>query len=241
MLIASKRHTADDLALWEELQGTDRMLANRKLHQMASQAAVVIRRFAESGGCYAGVSWGKDSVVLAHLIVASQVDVPLAWVKQRPLYNPDCELVRDAFCKRFPSVRYDEIEVAMTRGKTTWHATGSLESGFAKARERHGGRHLSGIRSQEAGGRAIRQAVFGTTSNNTCAPLTYWKHKHIFAYLAMYDLPVHPVYAMLGGGRWDRDKVRVCSLGGQRGAGIGRAEWEDEYYGDVLARLKHER
>ena len=58
-----------------------------------------------------------------------------------------------------------------------------------------------------------------------------------FGYLAAHDLPVHPAYAMLGGGRWERDRIRVASLGGRRGDGIGRAEWEREYYSDVLNRL----
>ena len=60
----------------------------------------------------------------------------------------------------------------------------------------------------------------------------------VFAYLASRQLPVHPAYAMLGGGRYQRDRIRVSSLGGRRGDGMGRAEWEREYYGDILRRLE---
>ena len=41
----------------------------------------------------------------------------------------------------------------------------------------------------------------------------------------------------LPGGRFPRDRIRVASLSGRRGDGMGRAEWEREYYGDVLRRL----
>ena len=37
-------------------------------------------------------------------------------------------------------------------------------------------------------------------------------------------------YACSLGGLLDRSKLRVASLGGQRGTGWGRAEWERRYY-----------
>ncbi|TXH99574.1 MAG: hypothetical protein E6Q76_19695 [Rhizobium sp.] len=60
----------------------------------------------------------------------------------------------------------------------------------------------------------------------------------VFAYLAFHGLPVHPNYAMLGAGRWPREYLRTAPLGGKRGDQFGRAEWEREYYGDVLRRLE---
>lgn len=60
----------------------------------------------------------------------------------------------------------------------------------------------------------------------------------MFAYLHRFDLPVHPAYAMSRGGLWDRDRIRVASLGGRRGEGMGRAEWERAYYGRELTRLE---
>ena len=59
----------------------------------------------------------------------------------------------------------------------------------------------------------------------------------VMAYLARFNLPVHPAYGMLGSGRYDRERIRVATLGGERGGGAGRREWESEYYGDVLNRI----
>jgi hypothetical protein len=42
---------------------------------------------------------------------------------------------------------------------------------------------------------------------------------------------------MVGGSRWERGRIRVSSLLGERGNGIGRKEWEEEYYSDEIRRI----
>lgn len=73
-------------------------------------------------------------------------------------------------------------------------------------------------------------------SKNSCRPLAYWTEKEIFAYLAFYDLPIHPNYAMLGGGRFRREKIRVGPH--WMGVQFGNDLWEREYYQDILNRLE---
>lgn len=235
MLIETPRHTEADLDLWRELELAD-VVHGATISAKVGKAAEVIRDFASNGDCYAGISWGKDSVVLAHLLAMHAPNVTLAWVKQVPLFNPDCELVRDEFLSRH-SAAYREIVIQLRRGHLTWHATGSIEAGFAEASRLFGQRYFSGIRASESGGRKIRMRTHGVTSKNTCAPLGWWTEQDIFSYLAIHDLPVHPVYAMLGQGRWERRHIRTCRLDGRSGDGIGRAEWELEYYGDTLRRV----
>lgn len=75
---------------------------------------------------------------------------------------------------------------------------------------------------------------WGTTTTSTCAPIGFWKNDDVFAYLKKYDLPVHPNYAMLGGGRYKRESIRVAEIGDTHGSGMGRSEWEREYYPDIL-------
>ena len=79
--------------------------------------------------------------------------------------------------------------------------------------------------------------MWGESSPNTCAPIGWWTARDVFAYLHLHGLPVHPAYAMTRGGLWPRDRIRVASLGGQRGRGAGREEWERLYYGDELRRI----
>ena len=54
----------------------------------------------------------------------------------------------------------------------------------------------------------------------------------------IHAMPVHPNYAMLGVGRWDKYRLRVAAVGHCEGDGMGRREWEREYYGDILNRTE---
>ena len=76
----------------------------------------------------------------------------------------------------------------------------------------------------------------GSQQKKTLAPLSLWKSDDVFAYIEQHGLPLHPVYGMLGGGRYDRKHLRVDCIGGIEGNGIGRLEWEKEYYPDVLRK-----
>ena len=97
-------------------------------------------------------------------------------------------------------------------------------------------RHILGLRAQENATRARRQRFYGHSSKNGCAPITRWRDSHVFAYLHMTSMPVHPAYAMSYHGAWERGRLRVDTLGGQPGRGHGRESWERRYFGDALDR-----
>lgn len=239
-LIPSPRHTAPDLAHWRRLDAYDRRLAgSERLAARAAQAVDAIREFAAAGPCYVGASWGKDSVVVAHMARLADPAIPIVWVRVEPIENPDCALVRDAFLARFPGA-YDEIVTHCSWDGAQWvrpetkhrHAAGAQTSGagFEIAAGRYGDRYVSGVRGEESGGREMRMRSLGVSTTRTCAPIGWWSGVEVFAYLSRHDLPVHPAYAMTMGGALDRIRVRVASLGGERGTGRGRREWERAYY-----------
>jgi phosphoadenosine phosphosulfate reductase len=234
MLIPSARHTPKDLELWTAHEAAD-IEHGERLDAKIQRSLDAVRRFAEQP-CYAGVSWGKDSLVLAHLVAISGMEIPVVWFRVEPIKNPDCEFVRDAFLNTHP-LNYCEIERWCSRDESGWHASGTMESAAAEAVQTFGPRRILGIRADESGERRLTCLVNGVSSVNSCRPLAWWTAQDIMGYLARFDLPVHPAYAMLGGGRYDRWQLRVASLGGRRGDGMGRAEWEQEYYGDVIRRL----
>lgn len=241
-LIESPRQTAADLAHWRSMERLDRVLAqSSELSRMEQRALAVLREFARKGPSYVGVSWGKDSVVVAHLawrLRAEGVHLPLVWVRVEPIENPDCVLVRDAFLARFPLVYHEVVAHCWHDETGRLRAKGTLEQGFARARDVVGARHVSGIRGQESSERALRMAHFGEATDSTCAPIGWWRGEHVFAYLAKYDLPIHPAYAMTWGGTLDRARVRVSALGLTRGTGRGRTTWERQYYRDVLEDIE---
>ena len=247
MLIVSPRHRPRDLELWAEQEEADLIHAGTTAFAAKVERAIdEICDFAARKRCYAGVSWGKDSTVLAHLIhsgVSRLKDATptLVWVKVSPIANPDCDRVADDFLERFWAP-YHRVDIDCDRDLFGFHATGTLERGFSQAARFTGATaHISGVRAEESGERKWRMRKWGAETIRTLAPIGWWSHADVFGYLASRDLPVHPAYAMQGGGRWPRSRIRVASLGGRRGDGMGRAEWEAEYYGDLLRRLSAQR
>lgn len=244
MLIASPRQTDRDRDQWTRDEDIDRVhCRSSSFKRRVKEARQALARFTDSAEpCYVGVSWGKDSVVVAHLAAwlkrEKRRTLPLVWLKSVPGFNPDCILVRDEFRRMFPELPYAEIETPRRHDEEGWHSTGTMEEGFREASRRYGDRHVSGVRAEESTVRSLRMRRWGENSPNTCAPIGWWTARDVFAYLHVNGLPVHPVYAMTQGGLWERDRLRVASLDETHGRGRGRAEWEAHYYPDVLRTLR---
>lgn len=236
MLIKSHRHTAADLKLWAEYYAADRMHADL-INLRVVSAMRAIEMFLQKGPAYLSVSWGKDSVCVAHLVHSIAPDTPTIHVRQSNEL-PETLLVRDAFFERWPMSGYRETFVSYDDSEhVTASSTKAFDKLFFAAFDSMGERRITGIRAEESGGRRVRMRTHGLASINALAPIGWWKAADVYAYLAKHDLPTHPSYAMLGGGRWKRGRLRVDGLGGAGGDQFGRAEWEKEYYGDVLRRL----
>ena len=235
-LIESPRFQPGDLAAWQAAAARDLVWADTPAYrERVEDAELRLYRWGRDKDFYAGTSWGKDSMALAHMLAQYLPGKPLVWIRVEPIKNPECLLVRDEFLRRFPAVRYDEITVhCRIDADGVPHATGTLEAGFAEAARRHGENHISGIRRHEAAGREKHYRASGGETDRTLAPLIRWTGDDVFAYLAQHDLPVHPVYAMSMGGVIDRSKLRVASLRGRSGTGMGRREWEDLYYPEFM-------
>ncbi len=248
MLTPSPRHRPADLALWRELEQGDLLESRRPaLAGRVAASLAAVRDFAAKGPCYASVSWGKDSVVLAWLVATAAPRVPLVNLRVSPTRNPDCDAVRDAFLARHPldyheePVDYGGVDPSLPTVVWDRETYRLWDAAWRRVSARFGGRHLSGVRGDESRGRSIRVKRWGLASPNACAPLGHWTQAQVFAALAAAALPVHPAYAMLGGGRWPRDRLRTSEVGDEKGVGCGRRAWESEYYGDVLRRLAARR
>lgn len=244
MLIDSPRLHARDRSRWAECEREDALHARSAAFvRHVKRATVALLDFlnADEGG-YCGVSWGKDSVVVADLVQRCAATLPLVWIRIDPIENPDCESVRDAFLRMWPSARYEEIQIVAPPkpGGVGWNWRGTLERGFAEAVRRYGDRHVSGVRGEESATRKLRMKLHGESTEKTCAPIGWWSGADVFAYLHAHGLPVHPAYAMSQGGVWERERLRVASLGGKRGAGMGRRAWEWHYYREELRALGEE-
>lgn len=228
MLITVPSLDERDLEVWRTHERMDALNAQRwasRLSEMASRATDVIRTWMLGGPGYAGVSWGKDSVVVASLIAEARLAIPLVWVRLDGVENPDCPLVRDAFLARWPHVDYHEIAAPPT------HHAERTKAGFTLASRRWGARYVSGVRAAEAAVRKMSIIHRGLDTGRACRPIGHWSTAHVYAYAYARQLPLHPAYAMTMGGLYDREHRRVAAIGGERGTEFGRAELEARYYG----------
>jgi len=229
MLIITHRHTAEDLEAWKDYEDIDEISSWSKYNEI--QSTRIMQQFLESNkkSCIM-TSWGKDSIVLLHLFVRLGIKRPVVHMRVEYRSNPDCLLVRDEFLKMF-DVEYYEHEYPY------WQVEAS-EKHWADLARRYGVR-CSGIRAEESAIRSKQFELFGFSTRNSCRPLMKWRKPEIFAYIHHNNLPLNPVYGYLGGGRWRREDLRTHALhsdADRAGSGLGRIEWEREYYGDVIAR-----
>lgn len=243
-LLASKRHRPEDIEHWSRCERMDAERAVTLLRgRKVGDAERTIRAFADGGPCYVGTSWGKDSVVVAHMVSRVAPELPVAHVVQEgPHKDPEQDAVRDAFLARW-RIDYHEIVVPpMPDEQGDMERSPQLEAGIAECRRRWGKRWVSGLRADESGARA-KMARIDTAReragrySSTCCPIRWWSADDVFAYLYAHGLPVHPSYACTRGGMWDRGQIRVSIIGGKKGRGFGREEWERVYYGDVVRRI----
>lgn len=247
MLIDTARLTDRDRAHWERLAHYDDALSrDPALTRMEQQGVAAVTRFAETGEPWSvSVSWGKDSVVAAHLALLAVPTARLVWARAKDVETPETEQVRDSFLATHPSARYEEIEyefrvpLRFEPGHTTAPTQDALKETLT-------GRYVSGLRAQESRTRRISIGHRGLVTTNTCRPIGRWDATHIFAYLTRQDLPIHPAYAMTAGGHYDRQWLRVHPLGtaGPAQSAVHThdpAAWENTYYPDVLAAARRAR
>jgi phosphoadenosine phosphosulfate reductase len=229
MLIITHRHTPKDIDSYSQYLEIDR--STLWSEEKACRSIYEIKKWCSLHRATALTSWGKDSIVMLHLLVKLRVNIPVVWIKFSDRYNPDCELVRDTFLRSFDIDYHEEIfdYKEVRKGDKHWKA---VEKKYSPYR-------ITGVRNDESKGRLIQYLVSGHNSIHGCRPLALWKSSEIFAYIEQNNLPLCPVYGYLGGGRWDRMRIRTHSIAGTTANGIGRTEWEKEYYPDLLRKVEN--
>lgn len=231
MLIPSDRHTAADLRLWVEYEEADLAYAESHRHRfdrLQSDSVEILRKWDTGEAGYLGTSWGKDSVLLMHMARIAGIAVPSVWVRMRGRDNPNCECVRDRFLSMIPGNYHERVFV---------YEDCPRDQHWKAVAKEFGNRRLTGLRMDESGRRAMSVRHLGIDTGISCRPLAHWTSPDVFAWAAIHDLPLHPAYAMLGGGRWPREYLRTHGIGGETGTNLGRREWEKEYYSDILRRI----
>ena len=235
-----------------------RAWAEGGIHQRRVAMAVdVVERAASRGSVAIAMSWGKDSVVVA--------DIVLRTLGRRvPIYHlahayplPGSEHVEQHFRSRtdvhvVPPSRSVEEMIA-------WLSTNGL--GYEKTRREKQSRSthkkvggtewtaangidvtIMGMRAEEAPGRSAHfkyhGLIFTRQSGVTTAnPLAWWEARDVWAYIATHDLPYHRLYDCETHGK-TRETLRNGGWLTTTGAGSGRISWLAQHFPNEYRRLE---
>jgi len=167
-------------------------LTARYARAVAGASAIIAEALAELPPAFVAVSWGKDSVVMLHLIQAQAPDLPVVHVGDRHEdWLSNYSAVRDAYRERRPIADYHHIEVEIGGASVT----AAINSTDIPAR--YPARFL-GMRLQENGARVYALRRYGAIHQYTSGeqagqwrvcPLINWTWLDVWAYIAVNELP----------------------------------------------------
>jgi len=241
MLIKSDRLNDNDLKLWNDLEEIDAHHLETDGYQKRKALTIdFIKDFiASDKKYYCGISWGKDSIVLADMFSRLNADAKFVYFRNVAREPEGHQDVKKIFLNTH-DINYEEVSYDYSNYDSSYFDTKGRPAkwqNLLKEYKRKYGCHVTGLRYDESSKRKMRFNVFGLETEYSFAPFRYFNVHDIFAYMLEYNLPIHPNYAMLGGGRWDKYRIRVAAIGNKEGNGMGRTEWEKEYYQDILNRI----
>lgn len=205
---------------------------------------------------YLSCSFGKDSVVLLHLVLQQSPSIPIVFIDSGYCF-PDTYEVRDAFVNKYNinlvelQQTHDYIEVIDQYGLPD-DRTGAQQKKVVQilkkdpanrwAKDNNCKGHFWGLRKEESTGRRVllnsKGALFYAKGAGLwrCAPLADWQWEDIWAYIHIYDLPYSKIYDKTG--FCDPKQIRNTSWITTDGAAQnGRIVWLKFYYPDIFARL----
>lgn len=148
---------------------------------------------------YVSVSWGKDSTVLAHLVLSIDNNVPLVhWSSEQEKHISNFDVVRDDFLTRFGGKYIDVKDDDLMSGKLRnagkeW----SLSNGYDGV--------FIGLTKEESKARkytlsmADKNNIFTYTDGfRRSCPLADWTVEDITAYVAANELKMLNLYERYG-------------------------------------------
>lgn len=141
---------------------------------------------------FVAVSWGKDSIVMLHLIQTQAPDIPAVHVgDSHEDWLGNYGEVRDAYRARWPIAEYHQIEVEVG-GPSVTTAVNDTDI------PRRLPTRFLGLRLEENGGRLYALRRYGAIHQYTTGgqagqwrvcPLIDWSWMDVWAYTAVHELP----------------------------------------------------
>lgn len=177
---------------------------------------------------YLSMSFGKDSMVMAHLVLQMAPDIPVLYVNCGEFDEwPDTLRVKQEFLQRFPcdfhelsgpsiigfyrqagyAYYQDHEETAEVRAIQRQYGQSLEKAIVAKARELGCDGGFIGMRAEESANRRRlfrwRGGLYFADERQmwACCPLEKWTGRDIWAYIVKNDLPYNELYDLHPAGR----------------------------------------
>lgn len=206
---------------------------------------------------YVSVSFGKDSMVLMHLLIQAVPDIPVVWSDRGeeaelpatyPLvdevvrrYGINLQIIKPSMTMFEIYCRYGLPEIDDGASRIIVKEI-NLVMAFAEyARQNKNDGYFQGLRASESRGRMMMANSYGPIHHRkkdgmiVCNPLLRWTARDIWAYTVVNGLPYHPEY--------DNDKfksredIRLSNWSGLYMSRKGRMAELKYYYPDLFQRL----
>ena len=155
-------------------------------------------------------SWGKDSLVVLHLVLQVKPDIPVVFIdtefKPKATYEL-CEKITNEWhlnLKTYKSKHINDKEFMQNViiGPKLWETNPDLCCQILKVeptqqavQELKLDAWFSGLRATESEKRKLFQKVHRQGDFIRLHPLYDWTEADVWRYMACYNLPVHPLYA----------------------------------------------
>lgn len=165
---------------------------------------------------FVSVSWGKDSIVVAHLLWEQYPDIQMIWSDrgEEGEYPETYDLVerwKEEFGISLLSLKpemsmfeiyrkYGVPEVTSDHTRDIVKNINLVQTIDRYAKENNYDGRIMGLRIEESRGRAhlgkLKGPLFYSKTQQLwiCNPIIYWTARDVWAYIVTNDLPYHPLY-----------------------------------------------
>lgn len=204
---------------------------------------------------YIGVSGGKDSMALAHLVSIIMPGVEM-WCHKDDLDFPGEKEFVEKATKKYgwnmkivsPSVSlYEAIQKMNIDVCEDIHSRGTELSdkyfySMIREQEKKFGGCFLGLRKQESRGRLKNYMSRGSLYQRkntkwTCNPLSNWTGDDVFAYLVINEIPIFDIYFKTKFHDGDPTRIREAWFLPGQSARKGQVVWLKYYYPELYYKL----
>ena len=245
--------------IWDDYRAEDRLQARLPVHRSRIRTArrVVTEWLQRCERPYIAVSGGKDSVAMLHLV--QSVAVPLRGLLPVMWHDSGVEWpgVPEAFDRLRSAHLVDELVIVrpqadvldLKRQQLAGEISAAKKDRLAlfdpirSAVEQHGFDGFAvGLRGEESAARLRDRRTHGMLYQQRagllrCTPLAYWTWSDVFAYIAAYQLPLHPIYSAPLLHRAHRGEIRLSWWASTDYHELGVVQWVRRAYPAIYARL----